>query len=168
MLLVSVQRNMDHMLHTPFLLPIHNQRSWKTNMDLILVRTTRLDLDASCNENGPNLFLNSTPCLLVPIIAKCNKLMMMEAQTFFDSSALAWFMNKELVQQYKLVLMEKSTPMSIKVIDSHSLSSRLVTHETKPLDVTIGSHISKVVFNVISSPKNLVIIGLFWFVLHNP
>jgi hypothetical protein len=94
--------------------------------------------------------------------------MMMEAQTFFDSSALAWFMNKELVQQYKLVLMEKSTPMSIKVIDSHSLSSRLVTHETKPLDVTIGSHISKVVFNVISSPKNLVIIGLFWFVLHNP
>jgi hypothetical protein len=25
-----------------------------------------------------------------------------------------------------------------------------------------------VVFNVISFPKNLVIIGLFWFVLHNP
>jgi hypothetical protein len=63
---------------------------------------------------------------------------------------------------------EKSTPMSVEVIDDHSLSSRLVTRETKPLDVTIGFHTSKVVFNVISSSKKLVIIGLSWLVLHNP
>jgi hypothetical protein len=40
--------------------------------------------------------------------------------------------------------------MPVEIIDDWSLSSRLVTHETKALDVTIGFHTSKVVFNVIS------------------
>jgi hypothetical protein len=40
--------------------------------------------------------------------------------------------------------------------------------KTKALDVAIGSHTNKVIFNVISSPKNLVIIGLFWLALCNP
>jgi hypothetical protein len=64
--------------------------------------------------------------------------------------------------------MENKTPMPIKVIDGRNLSSKLVAHETKPLNVTISSHTSKVVFNVISSPKTIVIIGLSWLVLHNP
>jgi hypothetical protein len=55
---------------------------------------------------------------------------------------------------------EKNTLMLIEVIDGQNLSLRPVTHETKPLSVTIGSHTIKVVFNVISSPRNLVIIGL--------
>jgi hypothetical protein len=57
--------------------------------------------------------------------------------------------------------------MLVEVIDGLSLSSRPIRHETKPLDVTIGFHTSKVVLNVISSPKNLIIIGLSWLVLHN-
>jgi hypothetical protein len=63
--------------------------------------------------------------------------------------------------------MENNTPMSIKVIDGQSLSSRPITHETKPLDVAIGSHTNKVVFDVILCPRNHVLIGLFWLVLHN-
>ncbi len=58
--------------------------------------------------------------------------------------------------------------MSIEVIDGQSLSSRPITHETKSVDVIIGSHTSKVVFNVISSPKDHVISGLSWLILHNP
>jgi hypothetical protein len=61
---------------------------------------------------------------------------------------------------------KKNTPMPVEVIDGQSLSSRPITHETKPLDVTIGSHTNKIVFNVISSLGNLVIIGLSWLVLH--
>jgi hypothetical protein len=56
---------------------------------------------------------------------------------------------------------EKNTPMPVEVIDGQNLSSRPIKHETKPLDVTIDSHINKVVFNVISSPRNHVIIELF-------
>ncbi len=67
----------------------------------------RLDLDASCNENGFNLYLDPTPCFVVPIIIKCNKLVTMEAQTLFDSNASTCFKDKELVQQYKLVIVEK-------------------------------------------------------------
>jgi len=59
-----------------------------------------------------------------------------------------------------LALVAKNTLVPVKVIDSWSLSSKPITHETKALDVTIGSHTKKVVFNVISSPKNHVIIGL--------
>jgi hypothetical protein len=59
-----------------------------------------------------------------------------------------------------LALVKKITPVTVEVIDGQNLSSRLVTHETKALNVAIGFHISKVIFNVIFSIKNLVIIRL--------
>ncbi len=58
--------------------------------------------------------------------------------------------------------------MVVEVTDGWNLSSGSITHETKALTVTIGLHNSKVVFNVISSPTNLIIIGLSWLILHNP
>jgi hypothetical protein len=85
----------------------------------------------------------------------------MEVQILFDFGTSTCLMDKELVPQYKLVLMGKNTPMLVEVIDGRNLSSRPITHEIKPLDVTIGSHTRKVIFNVISSPRNHVIIGLF-------
>jgi hypothetical protein len=97
-----------------------------------------------------------------------NVVSLLEAQTLFDSSASRYFIIKNLVRQYKLAVVEKNTQMLIEVIHGWSLSSGPITHETKPLDVTIGFHTNKLVFNVISSPRNLVIIGLSWFVLHNP
>jgi hypothetical protein len=41
----------------------------------------------------------------------------METQALLDFSALACFMDKEVVQQYKLVIMEKNTLVSVEVID---------------------------------------------------
>jgi hypothetical protein len=46
----------------------------------------------------------------------------MEVQTFFDFNTSTCFMDKELVGQYKLAPMEKSTPVPIKVIDGQNLS----------------------------------------------
>jgi hypothetical protein len=97
MLFVNVQRSVDHMRHVPFLSPIHNHRSRKTSMDPISIRTVRLDLNASCNENGPGLSLDPIPCFLILIIVKCNKLMMMEAQTLLDSNTSTCFMDEELM-----------------------------------------------------------------------
>jgi hypothetical protein len=54
------------------------------------------------------------------------------------------------------------------VIDDQSFSFGLVTHKTNALKVIVNLHINKVVFNVISSLKNIIIIGLSWLVLHNP
>jgi hypothetical protein len=81
------------------------------------IKDCEVDLDASCDENGPNLSSDLAPCFLVPIIIKCSKLVMMEAQTFFDSSASTCFVDKELVRQYKLILVENSTPMLVEIID---------------------------------------------------
>ncbi len=92
---------------------------------------------------------------------KCSKLVTMETQTLLDSNASTCFIDNELMWQYMLVIVKKNTLVLIEVIDGRNLSSRPLTHETKPLNVTIGSHTSKVVFNVISSLKNLVIIILF-------
>jgi len=71
----------------------------------------------------------------------------------FYSSAFACCFNKELAWQHKLALVKKHTPIPIDIINGWSFSLRLVTHETKALQVTIGSPINKVVFNVISSSK---------------
>jgi hypothetical protein len=43
-----------------------------------------------------------------------------------------------------------------------------VTHETKALDIIIGTYTNKVAFNFISSPTNPIVIRLSWFILQNP
>jgi len=40
-----------------------------------------------------------------------------EAQTLIDFGTSTCFMNKELMQQYKLDIVEESTPMLVEVID---------------------------------------------------
>jgi hypothetical protein len=67
-----------------------------------------------------------------------------------------------------MIIMKKITLIAVEVIDGQSLSLGLVTHETKALDITIRTHTSKVAFNVISSSTNPIVIGLSWFILHNP
>ncbi len=58
--------------------------------------------------------------------------------------------------------------MVIEIINNWSFFLGLVTHETKALEITIKLHSSKIVLNVISSSANPIIIGLSWFILHNP
>jgi hypothetical protein len=91
----------------------------------------RLDINASCDENGPILFLDSTPCFLILIIIKCNKLMVMETQ-------------------HKLALVNNNTTIHVEIIDNQNMSLKPITNKTKALKVTIGLHTSEVVFNVIS------------------
>jgi len=94
--------------------------------------------------------------------------MIIKIQTLLDSNAFMCFVDKELVQQHKLTLLKKITSIGVEVSDNQNFSSRVVTHESKALETTIGSHSIKVMFNVILSLKNLIIIGLSWFILHNP
>jgi hypothetical protein len=60
--------------------------------------------------------------------------------------------------------MEKNTTMLVEVIDGRNFSLKPMTHETKALDVTIGFHTNKVVFNFISFSKKIIIIGLFYII----
>jgi hypothetical protein len=89
-LLVTMQRKKCNIesLSTPFILMI-----WEMRMG-----TMRLDLDASCKLNGPNLSLNPTPCILSPIVIKCNKSTTMKIETFILSNASTSFINKKLMR----------------------------------------------------------------------
>jgi hypothetical protein len=58
--------------------------------------------------------------------------------------------------------------MAIEIINNWSFFLRLVTRETKALEITIELHSSKIVLNIISSSTNLIIIGLYLFILHTP
>jgi hypothetical protein len=77
----------------------------------------RLDLDVSCVQNGLTLSLNLAPCFWLPITIKGGKSISMQTQIFFDSGVFACFIDKELVQQHNLALVEKVTPMAIEVIN---------------------------------------------------
>ena len=48
------------------------------------------------------------------------------------------------------------------------MSSGSVTHETMPLEVTFEGHSSRIIFNVIRTPSNPVILGLSWLEKYNP
>jgi hypothetical protein len=63
---------------------------------------------------------------------------------------------------------KKATLVPIEVNDAQSFVSSLVMHETKVLEVTIWSHTNKMIFNVISSPTNPIIIGLSQLTFYNP
>jgi hypothetical protein len=77
-------------------------------------------------------------------------------------------MDKELVQQYKLALVEKNAPMSVQVIDGQRLSLGLITKQTKPLDVTIGSHTNLKLFSMSFHLQEILssldCLGLFYII----
>ncbi len=147
---------------TPFILKI-----WETKMYSIY-RDCEIGPWCIMGSNGPNLSSNPTPCFLLPIMIKRNNSTTMKTKALLEFSAFTCFIDKELVWQLKLPLVKKITPMAVEVIDGQNLFSSPMMHETKVLKITIGSHTSKVVFDVISSPTDPIIIGLFWLILHNP
>ena len=64
------------------------------------------------------------------------------------------------MERHKLPLVAIKCLVSIEVIDGRPLVSGDVTQETKVLDIYIDQNRSTVVFNVIKSSSNLVILGL--------
>jgi hypothetical protein len=90
-----------------------------------------------------------------------------KSMTFFHSRAFACFINKKLVWEHNLALVEKATPMAVEMIDGCNFFLGHVMHEKKTLTIIIGLYNSKIVFNVISYLTNPIIIGLSWLILHN-
>jgi hypothetical protein len=83
---------------------------------------------------------NPTHCFLLLMTIKCEKSMTLKSQTLLYFDVFLCFINKELVWKHWW------------------------RRQTKVLVITIGSHFSKVVFNV----TNLIIIWLSWFTFYNP
>lgn len=61
----------------------------------------------------------------------------------------------------KIFLVKKIKLIHIKVIDGHSLSFGDITYKTIPVEVAPSSHNILVIFNMIKSPSNSIILELF-------
>ena len=85
-----------------------------------------------------------------------------------DSGASTCFLDEKFAKQHKIRLVQKSKPIHVEVIDGRPLLSGSVTHESEPIEVTFKDHSSYVVFNIIRTPSNPVILGLSWLIDHNP
>lgn len=94
--------------------------------------------------------------------------MEIEVDALVDSGATASFIDVNFVQKYGLPIKLRNTPAQVEVVDGRTIESRIVTHETKPLNLTIDGYGCKVVFNVIKSPNNFIILGQNWLEFYNP
>jgi molybdopterin-binding protein len=94
--------------------------------------------------------------------------MEIEVGALVGSGATASFIHVNFVQKYGLPIKLRNTPVHVEVVDGRTIESGIITHETKPLNLTIDSYVCKVAFNVIKSPNNFIILGQNWLEFYNP
>ena len=104
---------------------------------------------------------------MIPLLVKlANRNLKVSALLEFGASTC--FINKKFAECHKLSLIIKKYFIFVKVIDGRPLESGDVTEETIPLNIFIGWHQSIVIFNVIYSPSNPMILGFSWLDIYNP
>ncbi|KAH7443388.1 hypothetical protein KP509_02G032100 [Ceratopteris richardii] len=115
------------------------------------------------------LIITSTPvetCLAPVKLIMSKKTLSLIA--LVDSGASSCFIDEGLVKKHGIPVLRKNRPVVAEVVDGRPLASGNITMETIPLRVHLGDHDSHICFNVISSPVNMVIIGMPWLKKHNP
>ena len=142
---------------------LHESRRWTYSFTFRKQRcpatlgTMRLANNAQ--STGPILSSEPSTCFTIPFRVKFDD-HNIKVSALLDSGASACFIDKDFAERHKLPLVTKKWPVSIEVIDGRPLVSGDVTKETKALDIYIDQHRSTVVFNVVKSPTNAVILGL--------
>jgi hypothetical protein len=113
------------------------------------------------NQTSYSYFQSSSPCFTILLIIKMDS-NRIKVNALLDSKASAAFIDKDFANHHKLPLVLKKHPIPIKLIDDTPLVSRDVIHETTSLDIILEGHHSIIAFNVIKSPSNSFLLGLFW------
>jgi hypothetical protein len=118
-------------------------------------------------SSGPILSSEPSRCFNIPLKIDFHP-HSIKVKALLDSGASACFIDKNLVKRHNLPIVLKKSPVAVEVIDGRPLISGDVTHETKPLDIILEGHRSTIVFNIISSPSNPLVLGLSWLEMINP
>ena len=120
----------------------------------------RLEKVAQSLIKGPILTSEAFLCFTVPIIVKMD-FSSIKFCALLDSGTSTCFIDKNFVDHHKLPLITKKHLILVKIIDGRPLVSRDVIQETTPLDIVLDRHHSIIAFNVIKSPSNPGVLGLF-------
>ena len=126
-----------------------------------------MQLTSVARLSGPILPFEPSRCFNIPLIIDFHP-NSIKVKALLDSGASACFIDRDLVKRHNLPIVPKKYPVSVEVIDGRPLISGDVTHETKPLDIILEGYRSTVVFNIISSPSNPLVLGLSWLEMVNP
>jgi hypothetical protein len=118
-------------------------------------------------SSGPILSFEPSRCFNIPLKIDFHS-HSIKVKALLDSGASACFIDKNLVKRHNLLIVLKKSPVAVEVIDGIPLISGDVTHETKPLDIILEGHQSTIVFNIIKSPSNPLVLGLSWLEMINP
>ncbi len=116
---------------------------------------------------GPILSSEPSRCFNIPLEIDFHP-HSIKVKALLDSGAFACFIDKFFVKRHNLPIVLKKSSVTVEVIDGRPLISGDVTHETKPLDIILEGHRSTIVFNIISSPSNPLVLGLSWLEMINP
>uniref|UniRef100_A0A8C5ML73 ribonuclease H n=1 Tax=Leptobrachium leishanense TaxID=445787 RepID=A0A8C5ML73_9ANUR len=88
---------------------------------------------------------------------------------FLDSGAAGNFIDVNYTSSISLPLVVRETPLAVEAIDGRPLSCPRITHDTVTVVLTTGLlHKEEIIFQVIHSPSNPVVLGFPWLVEHNP
>jgi len=84
-------------------------------------------------------------------------------KVLLDTKAFACFIDKDFASYYNLVFIKKNHLEHVEAIDDRPLALTNVNEETESLKVVLENQVSRIVFNIIKCPSNLVILGLSCF-----
>jgi hypothetical protein len=112
------------------------------------------------------LISEASPDFTIPLRIKIDS-NIIKVHALLDSKASTYFINKDFADRHKLPLITKKHSIPIEVIDGRPLVSGDVTHETISLDIVLERYHSIIVFNVINSSSNPIVLGLSWLDKYN-
>ena len=86
--------------------------------------------------------------------------------TLLDSRAKSCFMDKNFAQAHQISLRKLPCPASVVVIIGRPIASGNIVNNLA-ISVALNNLACEVSFNIISTPKQPIVLGLPWFELHN-
>ena len=116
---------------------------------------------------GPNQPTSSTTSFTLPITLQCGSTTL-KTKALLDSGATSCFIDIVFARTHNIPSNKINLPILVEVIDGRTLSSCAITYTTIPLRLQIRDHQEEIIFNLITSPRHPIILGLSWLETHNP
>ena len=119
------------------------------------------------NVSPLNIYFSTTPIRSAPNTKSISRMKPFYGWAMIDSGASSCFINKNLVEKYRIPLIKKEKPKKLKVIDGREISSGLVEFECI-FNIELGSHKEELKCNVADIGRHSLVLGMSWLRLHNP
>ncbi len=126
----------------------------------ITVGAVRLDLTQHHLCKGSCSAVSPSPSFTQHVDIICIREEIPQMSALVDFGTTSSSINQTFIAQHNILVVKKSTPVLVEVIDGRTIASGAITHETTPLELRISKHTEKIVLNIISTPHHPVILGL--------